>query len=48
MAGVNPLLASLLCFGENICDDCISPWLVLLTGLVITFGSAILVKKHYE
>jgi hypothetical protein len=47
IAGINPLLASLLCLGQNACKACINPWLVLLLGLVITFGGAILVKKYY-
>lgn len=46
--GMNPLLASLFCLGQNVCSSCISPWLVLLLGLVITFGCAILAKKHHE
>jgi len=48
IAGIHPLLASLLCLGQNMCDSCLSPWLILLLGLAITFGSAILVKKDYE
>lgn len=47
MTGINPLLASLLCLGQGMCGSCLNPWLVLLLGLTITFGSAILVKKHY-
>jgi hypothetical protein len=48
IAGIHPLLASLLCLGQGMCDSCLNPWLILLLGLAITFGSAILVKKHYE
>ena len=48
MSGINPLLASLLCLGQGMCDSCLNPWLVLLLGLTITLGSAILVKKDYE
>ena len=48
MSGINPLLSSLLCLGQGMCDSCLNPWLVLLLGLTITLGSAILVKKDYE
>jgi len=48
ISGIHPLLASLLCLGQGVCDSCLSPWLILLLGLTITLGSAILVKKHYE
>jgi len=48
IAGIHPLLASLLCLGQGMCDSCLNPWLVLLLGLTITLGGAILVKKDYE
>jgi len=48
MAGINPLLSYLLCLGQNACKTCISPWLVLLLGLITTFGGAILAKKYHE
>ena len=48
IAGIHPLLASLLCLGQGMCDSCLNPWLILLLGLAITFGGAILVKKDYE
>jgi len=48
MSGINPLLSYLLCLGQNACKACISPWLVLLLGLITTFGGAILAKKHHE
>jgi len=48
IAGIHPLLASLLCLGQGVCDSCLNPWLILLLGLAITFGGAILVKKDYE
>lgn len=48
IAGIHPLLASLLCLGQGMCDSCLSPWLILLLGIAITLGSAILVKKDYE
>jgi len=48
MVGINPLLASLLCLGQNACDTCLDPLIVLLLGLIATFGGAILAKKHHE
>jgi len=48
IAGIHPLLASLLCLGQGVCDSCLNPWLILLLGLAVTFGGAILVKKDYE
>lgn len=47
MTGINPLLASLLCLGQNACDACLNPLIILLLGIVITLGSTILVKKYY-
>jgi len=47
MTGINPLLASLLCLGQNTCDTCLNPLIILLLGIVITLGSTILVKKYY-
>jgi len=47
MTGINPLLASLLCLGQNACDTCLNPLIILLLGIVITLGSTILVKKYY-
>ncbi|MCX6737605.1 MAG: hypothetical protein NTX26_02650 [Candidatus Parcubacteria bacterium] len=46
--GINPFLASSFCLGENTCSTCLKPWWVLLLGLAITFGCAILAKKHHE
>lgn len=48
IAGINPLLASLLCLGQDACDTCLDPLIVLLLGLIITFGGTILAKKHHE
>ncbi|MFZ2414587.1 MAG: hypothetical protein WAW33_01095 [Minisyncoccia bacterium] len=46
--GINSFLASLLCLGGNTCSTCLKPWWVLLLGLAITFGCAILAKKRHE
>lgn len=46
--GINSFLASLLCLGGNTCNVCLKPWWVLLLGLAITFGCAILAKKRHE
>ena len=47
MTGINPLLASLLCLGQNACDTCLNPLIILLLGIVITLGGTVLVKKYY-
>lgn len=46
--GINSFLASLLCLGGDTCNTCLKPWWVLLLGLAITFGCAILAKKRHE
>jgi len=35
MSGINPLLASLLCLGQNACDTCLNPLIILLLGIGI-------------
>jgi LPXTG-motif cell wall-anchored protein len=35
MTGINPLLASLLCLGQNACDACSNPLIILLLGIGI-------------
>jgi len=47
IAGINPLLASLLCFGQNACDSYLNPWLVLLLGAGIIIGALYLVAAQH-